>query len=51
MGLLGNYFYFVLFPLPILAIFLSTPFYDLKVTFRYIGESLENLMSKYAQEV
>ena len=27
---------------PILAYFLSTTFYDLKVTFRYIGESPEN---------
>ena len=27
--------------------FLSTTFYDLKVTFGYIGESPENFMSKY----
>ena len=31
-------------------IFLAT-FYDLKVTFGYIGESPENFMSKYIQEV
>ena len=31
--------------------FLSTSFYDLKVTFGYIGESPENSMSKYTQEV
>ena len=30
---------------------LSTTFYDLKVTFGYIGESPENFMSKYTQEV
>ena len=36
MGLLGNYFYFVLFPF--------------KVTFGYIGESPENFMSKYKYE-
>ena len=29
---------------PILANFLSTYFYDLKVTFEYIGESPENFM-------
>ena len=32
-------------------IFLSATFYDLKVTFGYIGESPENFMSKYTQEV
>ena len=36
---------------PILANFLSTTFYGLKVTFGYIGESPENFMSKYTQEV
>ena len=36
---------------PILANFLSTTFYDLKLTFGYIGESPENFMSKYTQEV
>ena len=36
---------------PFLANFLSTTFYDLKVTFVPIGESPENLMSKYTQEV
>ena len=30
---------------------ISTTFYDLKITFGYIGESPENFMSKYAQEV
>ena len=35
----------------ILAIFLSTTFYDLKVTFEYIGESPENFMSKYTHEL
>ena len=37
--------------MPILANCLSTHFYDLKVAFGYIGESPENFMSKYAQEV
>ena len=32
-----------------MANFLSTTFYDLKVTFGYIGESPENFMSKYTQ--
>ena len=36
---------------PILANFLSTTFYDFKVTFGYIGESPEKFMSKYTQEV
>ena len=36
---------------PILANFLSTTFYDLKVTLGYIGESHESFMSKYTQEV
>ena len=36
---------------PFLANFLSTSFYDLKVTFGYIGESSENFTSKYTQEV
>ena len=31
--------------------FLSTTFYDLKVTLGYIGESPETFMSKYAHEV
>ena len=31
--------------------FLSTTFYDLKVIFGYIGQSPENFMSKYTQEV
>ena len=30
-----------------LAKFLSTTFYDLKVTFGYIGENPENFMPKY----
>ena len=30
---------------------LSTTFYDLKVTFGYIGERPDNFMSKYTQEV
>ena len=34
-----------------MANFLSTTLYDLKVTFGYIGESPENFMSKYTQEV
>ena len=29
----------------------ATALYDLKVTFGYIGESPENFMSKYTQEV
>ena len=36
---------------PFLGNFLSTTFYDLKVILGYIGESPENLMSKYTQEV
>ena len=36
---------------PILASFLSTTVYDLKVIFGYIGESPETFMSKYTQEV
>ena len=36
---------------PILVNFLSTTFYDLKVTFGYIGEIPENIMSKYTQGV
>ena len=32
-------------------IFLSTTFYDLKVKFGHMGESPENFMSKYTQEV
>ena len=36
---------------PILANFLCTTFYNLKVTCGYIGESPENFMSKYTQEV
>ena len=36
---------------PILAIFLSTTFYDSKVIFGYIREGPENFMSKYTQEV
>ena len=33
------------------AQFLKYHFYDLKVTFGYIGESPENFMPKYTQEV
>ena len=40
----------ILYTLLCLNTFVTT-FYDLKVTFGYIGESAENFMSKYTQEV